>query len=215
MGPNSVSFTFQKPLEITAEDIVNKTKFNLTLAFNPHGIVQGVLADSSAGGATNFPPLTDNSIGNGYNLGNTISTVGGQVAPVFFKSTDTVMRETYLATIEAGGNNGYYDYRVEFYYLKNDEKSSIYGINTGVIPNADTKGYLIGTYPITQITTGSDGSLSLTDENNVVQIKGLNRITSVGSTTTAKLFCDPVSMNCTAGQDVDVTFTLTARDELP
>lgn len=75
---------FQQPFLISEDDIRNRQTYALTLAFNPDSIIQGV----TSGGATNFPPMTDASINDGYTLGNTMALVSPQVAAVFYKTSN-------------------------------------------------------------------------------------------------------------------------------
>ncbi|NBW81479.1 hypothetical protein EBR21_06965, partial [bacterium] len=84
MGGGAMVLKFQQPFVITADDISNSQKYTLTLAFNPDSLVQGV----TSGGATNFPPMSDNTVGDGYNLGNTMALVGAQMAGIFYKTNN-------------------------------------------------------------------------------------------------------------------------------
>lgn len=205
-----VAFKFQKPLVISEDDIKNGKVFNIKIAFNPNGLLQGVTPN----GATNFPPYTDNSIGNGYNLGNTLALVGAQFSAVFHESDAKVMRETYLATIPASGGNGSFDLRVEMYFLDTDPDRTIYGVSVATLPTADFSGYLVGYQTIKSINTGADGSIDLIDILDVESIKGLKRLMTVGETTSAQLACDSVTMSCNVGQHFTATFKLIAYEEL-
>lgn len=202
-----VIFKFQRPFTISPEDIAAGKHYALALAFNPHGLVQGVASP----GATNFPPLTDNTIGDGYNVGNSISLVGAQLAPIFYASDVQVLRESYIATLPHGGG-GSHDLRIELYTLSDDP--TVYGVSTATIPNADTDGYLVGYHTIYEIETNADDSINLLDYEGTAQISDFTRVTSEGATTTAKMLCEPVNMACTAGDLVDVTFRLDALEPI-
>jgi hypothetical protein len=199
----AVIFKFQRPFTVTAEDIAAGEHFSLALAFNPHGLVQGVTSP----GATNFPPLTDNTIGDGYNVGNSMSLVGAQFASVFYQSDTEVMRESYIAALPSGAG-GSFDLRVELYSLADDP--TVYGVNTATIPNAETGGYLTGFHTIYEIVTNPDDSIDLLDYQDMAQISNLVRITEVGGTTTAQLLCDAEGVGCTPGERFEVTFRLDA-----
>lgn len=206
----SMILKFQNPFTITEADINSNSSFNLKLAFNPNGLLQGVTANSSAGGATNFPPMTDNIINNGYNVGNTIELVGAQFAAVVMKNSGNVMRESYTATVNANGG-GTYKLRIEFYYVDTDSTKTIYGVSTATLPTSNTSGYLIGWQRIYGVTTNTDGTINLLDYSGNSLITNFTRQSSVSGTTTATISCD-VGMSCSAPTTQSLTFTLDALE---
>jgi hypothetical protein len=215
----NIAFKFQKPLTISADDVTNQTAYALTLAFNPNGIVQGVMAP----GATNFPPLSDGislTPSSGYNIGNTISFVGAQMAAIFYKSSTQVMRESYSAQLTAP-DGAKFALRIEFYTLADDPDHAIYGVSAATIPTADTtSGYLVGYEQIDGITTHSDSSIDLLDYQGTAQITNFVRSQTQGTvqTTPALIACgSPMSLlGCTGatGGPISATFTLDALTAL-
>ncbi|MEY4064686.1 MAG: hypothetical protein RIR26_894 [Pseudomonadota bacterium] len=212
INSENVGFKFQKPFVITADDIASRKEFNLKLAFNPQGLIQGVVAP----GATNFPPLVDGTADDGRNnVGNTISLVGAQVAPVFYSATAKVMRESYSAVLPENGNgNGTYQLRVEFYYVSDDSQKSIQGVSTATLPTADTVSYLTGFHRIYSIKENTDTSLDLLNYEAKTKIASFLRTNTVGQTTTAKVECTSDVPGCDADGFLNATFTLDAVDAL-
>ncbi len=214
----NVVFKFQRALSITAEDVENQTTFALTLAFNPNGLIQGVTSP----GATNFPPIADGVVPEGstpgYNMGNSLSLVGPQVAAVFYQSDSQIIRESYSATLPAGGGNGTFKLRVEFYWLDGDPDRTIYGTTAAIVPTADTRGYLVGFYPFHGITTNTNGSINLLDHMGELAISQFVRSTAEGATSTAGIQCDSqvmgITANCTVGSSLTATFNLDALEPL-
>jgi|GEM_PF-6806610 len=219
-GGGAMVTKFQQPFNITEEDINNRQNYSLTLAFNPDSLVQGV----TSGGATNFPPMTDATVNNGYNLGNTMTLVGAQFAGIFYKTSagsivaatptstagqdPNVVRESYLGTYTLPGGNGTASLRVEFYSLSSDPQKSIYGVSTATIPTANTKTYLIGWQRIYGVTTNSDGTINLLDYQGNNVLSNFKRVTTIGASTQGAIACDTVLFNCTSGTPFSQTFKL-------
>ncbi len=209
IGGGNIAMKFQNPLTISADDIANGTAYALTLAFNPDGLIQGVTGT----GATNFPPYTDNTIGNGNNVGNTINMVGAQLAAILHSTTSSVSRESYSATVSEPDSSTY-KLRIELFSVDGDATHTVYGVTTATIPTAATDGYLIGWEGIYGVTTNADGSINLLDYKGDPQLANFQRVAAAGGTTTGDLTCDGVTMNCSAGATVSATFALDTLDTL-
>ncbi len=214
MSNADIVFKFQKPLTITSDDITNKVSYSLKLAFNPDGLIQGVTPN----GATNFPPATDATVNDGYNLGNTMNLVGAQVAPIFYKTSTKVMRESYAAILPMKGFSGAkFKLRVELYTLADDPDRTIYGVSTATLSTPETTSYLTGYARIYGLRTHEDGSIDLLDYEGKGQVGNLLRVAKAGHTTTGKLPCGFLRDNCTDISELseEVQFTLEALEEIP
>lgn len=204
LGNGGSWFKFQNPFEITQADIDSNTQFALDLTFNPEGLVKGYSADlGGCGGCI----LKDPS-------GNQLSVPMIDLTPVPHKSSETVQKETYVASVSTGAAN--FDLRIETYSIQDDPDGTIYGIDTATLMNADTT-TAVNPFPkVAFIGTGDDGNLVLEDyrEEDGFLISGFERLTTVGATMDATLHCGDSSTGgfttdgCEDSETLDVTFTL-------
>ena len=140
-------FKFQKPFTISADDIKNNTSFAVDLVFDPTAAIAGDSASATTG--------------NLRGSGNSIYVPMLSLGPVPKKSSDTTMRETYIA---ANCGTAGETYRVELYYSSADA-TSVLGATGGFIMNNSGGAFSIGQADlgskISDLVTEADGTLTL------------------------------------------------------
>lgn len=198
-------FKFQNPFEITQADIDAGTQFALDLTFNPEGLIKAYTADvGSCGNCALVDPT-----------GNQFLVPMLDLTPVPHKTSETVQKETYVASISTGEANNF-DLRIELYSIQDDPEATIYGIDANTLINAETTAAASSFPKVSFIETGDDGNLVLEDYrgSDGQLVTSFQRLTEEGATASAVIHCgDPstggfITDGCADGETLDVTFTL-------
>ena len=119
--PNGGSwFKFEKPFQLTSQDVENETTFQMKLAFNPEGVIKAYDFTSSN------QVIQDQT--NGYGIVVPLMPF----TPVIYRSTETARKESYLfsynSTIDSTYNS--FDFRLELYTVEEDTSDTIYAADT-------------------------------------------------------------------------------------
>ncbi|MBF0314174.1 MAG: hypothetical protein HQK52_12215 [Oligoflexia bacterium] len=171
-------FKFTSPFVISRDDIESKKSMRLGLAFNPDGLIKSALTSG----------LKESMIrlnGEGT-TGQAIVMPALNLIPIPYYQGETLVRETYLFHYN---NILAYDVRLELFYVQG-KSGTIYGAElTPLYTSLTTDG---GAPPFNQIfsisTSSSDSTLSFSDYQ-APMIKEFTRLTTAGSSGTAKFVC--------------------------
>ncbi|MBI1908863.1 MAG: hypothetical protein HYS22_01680 [Deltaproteobacteria bacterium] len=209
LGNGGSWFRFQNPFVITQADIDNNVQFALDLTFNPEGLIK---AYSPGLGGCGSCILKDT-------VGNQLLVPMISLTPVPHKTSESVTKETYMATVSSGADN--FDIRLEFYSVQGDLTKTIYGVDTATLINSKTTTAVSPFSKVSFVKTGSDGNLELQDYRGTTGplLTKFQRQTEVGTSFTATLHCTDSSQGgftfdgC-SNTTQEVTFTLQSVEAL-
>lgn len=204
-GNGGTWFRFQNPLVITADDVTNKSEYTVDLAFNPDAYFKGVDSTTYGGCGTC-------AIGDAANNWMTVPML--DVTAIPHKSSQRVMRETYLATVT--GAHDHYQIRLQLYYLEGDANKTIYGVNTNTLTNDLSTTYVYDFPKVSYVATNGIGKLDFKLwDNETKLIQNFTRGAAVGDTSTATINCGGntqgggfTTTDCADGANMSVAFTL-------
>jgi hypothetical protein len=210
LGNGGNWFKFQAPLTITENDINEQRAWVLDLVFNPDGIMKGTsgtLAQMSERDAMG-------TIGRG------IAVPMLDLAPVPHRSTETVVRESYVGPVSTGSNG--FDLRVELYSVEGDPSRTIYGVDIKTVLSSATTGPIPDVSKVSFVEAQGD-VVSFLSWSHLPFMTGFRRAAALGATATATIVCavhsDPsappgsaaiVVERCPTAA-IDVPFTLVSR----
>lgn len=186
-------FAFQKPYEITTEDLTSGKQFILDLVFNPDHLIQG---RSDSGGGVIFDET----------LGYSIDVPLLAITPVIHLSDSDVHRESYLLR---NYQQSPYNARLELYYLSNDQDKNILGALFAPHINEGSYEPAPGPTQIFSVTTHDDQSIDFNDWEKPF-LKGFKRKTTVGDQGTVSVVCKAIMGPdaCTNSEASDLPYEL-------
>ena len=211
------TFHLQSPFQITAADVAAKTSFKMVLAYESTNIIKGHSVPT--GPATGEFLTGQRDSVNGY----AIEAPFMEFAPVLARSSETIIKESYLLHSKAPAvkntaaflPQSAYSVRVTLYSAKEDPTNTIRGVTTALVYGADTDDYvqyntLAG---VKKVTTNADGTLDFVQgASNLVALKGSKRLTAknvVENVTGAICTGGSVVGGCEAGKEGTLNFTYT------
>ncbi len=198
-----------KPFRVTDEDLRNKTKFKLLLAFDPVGCLNAY--DQAAANLGGGVSVSDFLMRDTDGVTNYIVTPGIDFAAVVYKEGQTVRRSTYQATLTKSGTPGMnYDLRWEVFTVDEDS-GAIYACITRALPN--NSGYAPGLALRISEVSSSGGSYTFyspSENSKFAYIAGFTTLSTVG---------DTGKINFTGGPNGDstvnnVTYSLIERKKV-
>jgi hypothetical protein len=215
LGNGGNWFRFQNPLTITQSDVDDKKTWVLDLVFNPDGIVKGFSGDGASGNLRE----RDTS----GNILRAVTVPMLDLVPVPHRATETVMRESYVATVDLGSTA--FDARIELYSVDGDPNSTVYGVDVKSLVSTGTHAMPPEMSKISYLAQDG-GTLSFLSWNHTPIITGFTRLTHELDTTTASIVCSTftdragseggssIVLDTCPSPSINVTFTLVSRTSL-
>lgn len=216
LGNGGNWFKFQQPFEITAADISEGRSWVLDLVFNPDGIVKGY---EQAPSNANLREEDENGM-----PVRAVTVPMIDLVPVPHRAAEPVVRESYVAHVEASGNA--FDVRLELYSLETDPNHSVLGVDVKTLVTAATTEPPPEASKISYVEATDDGKLRFGSFNDSTLIEQFVRLTTVGDSRGAHISCAThdnragaeggaliVVSNC-IDPLLDVAFTLQSRTRL-
>jgi hypothetical protein len=108
------------------------------------------------------------------------------LAPVPHRSTETVVRESYVGPVSTGSNG--FDLRVELYSVEGDPSHTIYGVDIKTIVSSATAGPVPDVSKVSYVEAAGD-AVSFLSWSHLPFMTGFRRGTAQGATTTASIVC--------------------------
>lgn len=216
LGNGGNWFKFQQPFEITEQDISEGRSWVLDLVFNPDGIVKGY---EGAPSNANLREEDDNGT-----PVRAITVPMIDLVPVPHRAAEPIVRESYLAHVEAAGNA--FDLRLELYSLETDPNHGVLGVDVKTLVTTATTEPPPEASKISYVEATDDGKLRFGSFNDSTLIEQFVRLTTVGETRGAHISC--ATHDNRAGAEggalivvsscvdplLDVAFTLQSRTRL-
>ena len=212
LGNGGNWFKFQSPLAITEEDINERRAWVLDLVFNPEGIVKAL------DGASNGQISERNSEGT-FTRSMTVPML--DLAPVPHRSTETVIRESYIGRVATTANA--FDLRVELYSVDGDPARAVYGVDIKTLVSSATTQRVPEINKVSFVEA-SGSALQFLSFKRTPFLTGFQRGSVEGDTTTARITCSShadreaasggaaiITDDC-PGATIDVPFTLISRN---
>ena len=128
--PNGGSwFKFEKPFQLTSQDVENETSFQMKLAFNPEGVIKAY--DFTSSNQAIQDPENDYGI--------VVPLM--PFTPVIYRPTETARKESYLFSYTSSIDSVYnsFDFRLDLYTVEEDATDSIYAADTLQLLLRDTE----------------------------------------------------------------------------
>jgi|GEM_PF-2182080 len=167
-GSGGTWFSFGSPLVVTEQDILEKKSFKLTLTIDPDGLIR---VASNDGWLREYPHAVANratwnpSHGQNYSQGWGIEIPLISPVPVVHRADQTLTKEKYLVhfNVPAWGSDWWnnvdriFDVRVQLYHLTDDPTKAVQGVETQLLPVAQTvssPGQMYGPRKIKQLPNG-------------------------------------------------------------
>jgi hypothetical protein len=207
-------FRFQNPLVVTDADVDQRRVWVLDLVFNPEGIVKGFAGDGVSGN------LRERDTSGTTMRAMTVPML--DLVPVPHRSTDAVVRESYVGTVDLGTNS--FDARIELYSVEGDP--TIYGIDAKSLVNGGTRQMPPNMEKISYLAQDGD-HFSFMSWSKTPIIEGFARAAAEGATTHASIVCathselaggpggtSAIVVEACPSSSLDVAFTLVARTRL-
>ena len=174
------TFFLQTPFQITTEDLNASVGFKMVLAYDPVNSIKGKKIDPTSYLAQGFLEGQIDS-GSGYQ----ITAPFMEFSPILARSSETIMRETYLVSIPEvptmgtdTGSPG--SVRLSLYYVKEDAAKAVRGVTSTLLYNSSST-TSIGFNPlgsIRKVIGGADGAIDLMYNSKVAALKGFKRLSS-------------------------------------
>ena len=199
-------FKFQQPLQISAADLSNKSQIIVELNFNADGVVYAYSTPSATAGFLLDGPSNAGPV-------HVIEIPALKLVPVAHLADQSVVQQTYLATVSSG-TTARFDARIELFTVAGDANNLIHGVASDALPNPLTGPGPLSFPRIAFVQRTQDGSLNLQDWNRQVVVGGLRPGTQIGDTAAARIACTrsgsntPLFGGCTA-DGFAANFTLT------
>ena len=212
LGNGGNWFKFQSPLVISQADIDERRAWVLDLVFNPDGIIKG-----TSGGLPG--QIAERDAMGTFVRGIAVPML--DLAPVPHRTTETVVRESYVGPVSTGADG--FDLRVEIYSVDGDPSRTIYGVDIKSLVSPMTTGNVPPVSKVSFVETRAE-FVDFLSFSRFPFMTGFRRGSAQGDTTTASIVCATHAENAAAqgGQSaivieqcpsptIEVPFTLVSR----